>query len=324
MVNTLCPDKSMYVEMKQHEVLYLSFDNNSTTIGIDPTKLDKIGYKARLTLQEYAKRDYLEKMELFLITEIIANGPKIFKPTAHQLFMLENMKLNLTFEEFVTPFPAIVVDLPEEYAKARSPEGQRPYICSALYWDAKKKFILHNVYDGQYGVKSWGKIKEDNAEIEDWFSQEFYTEMRPWHLKTTEQELFCETQIKRAIMNYCLLLDEVGIKKQGPANPNEYSQLVKWCQKQTPHTKKNKALLQAQPIIFALDKKPIELVRVVDSSDKLPAEETGRKVSPHSRRGHYRMQPHGPNSSLRKRIRIPCTIVNKKMLTEPLTQEYKT
>jgi hypothetical protein len=40
-------------------------------------------------------------------------------------------------------------------------------------------------------------------------------------------------------------------------------------------------------------------------------ESVGGTVRPHLRRGHWRSQPFGPNSSLRKRIRIDCVWVNK-------------
>jgi hypothetical protein len=258
-------------------------------------------------------------MDCYAFAQVIGGGPKIFRPTARQLFALENMKLNLTVAEFQMPFPTIVIELPDEYREKRNPEAH----CLILHRDPITDMFVHVVMYVDTAYKSWWPAQRDQ-EVEHWLGA---NDIRVDYgdISVTQDEATQEFIFRRAALNYCLLLDEVGIKKEGPACPSEYAQLVKWCQKKTKHTAKNKVQLQAQPIVYGLEKQPTDLIRIVGSVDQLPAAETGRIVSPHSRRGYYRMQPHGPGSTLRKRIRIPATIVNKHLLLEgPPGATYKT
>jgi hypothetical protein len=59
---------------------------------------------------------------------------------------------------------------------------------------------------------------------------------------------------------------------------------------------------------------PSGTLRVLDvsrhESDSDPSEPTGRKVAPHTRRGHWRRQHTGPGGEIIKRVRIAPTVVN--------------
>ncbi len=125
-------------------------------------------------------------------------------------------------------------------------------------------------------------------------------------------------------MNYCLLLDEVGCHKVGPHSPLNFDHLVKTSRRNKVFAKANKVKVRTHPMVYGIDRE-VQLVKIVGAESDLPPELTGRSVSPHCRRGFYKMQPHGPNNTLRKRIRIPSVIVNKHLLTgPPPSQEYRT
>jgi hypothetical protein len=119
--------------------------------------------------------------------------------------------------------------------------------------------------------------------------------------------------VLRACLNYCLLLDEIGVKCVGPQNPAHYDRLSRHVKVQA----KNQNAERLQSALYEYNSYPIkyELAQEVKlyksvSSTKELSESTGRQVGPHHRRGHYAMQPHGPKSSLRKRIRRPPIFVN--------------
>lgn len=260
-----------------------------------------------------------EKMDTYITIQTLGGGPKIFRPTSEQLFALEGMKLNIEVADFNMPYPTIIVEFPEEYQLSRCPEAH----CSILHLHDTTKLFIHSLVYGRTALKLWwpGRPQDD---VEEWFTDP-NVNYDMGNIPTEVGEHEREQIVRRAVLNYCLLLDEVGVRCQGPQTPNQYNKLVKWCQKNNKHTTRNKAELQAQPKVYGLDKKPTPLIRIVGDASQLPAAETGRKVSPHSRRGHYRMQVHGPGNSLRKRIRIPLTIVNKDMLLGgPPSAEYKT
>lgn len=267
-----------------------------------------------------AQKNAAIKIETYVSSQALGAGPKIFRPTSDQMFALEKMKLNLSVSDFAMPYPTVIIELPDEYKKARLPTAE----CLILHMHDATKFFIHTVlYGDGTSYKSWWPGRP-------WLDMEEWLVNGPWRdmgdIKVELDEREAEINFRRVALNYCLLLDEVGVKHQGPASPNEYAQLVKWCQKKNVHTPLNKVNLQAQPHVYTMVRKPVDLVRVVGSMPPAhDAEETSRTVSPHSRRGHYRMQPHGVGNCERKRIRIPAVIVNKHLLTgPPPTQEYRT
>ena len=183
--------------------------------------------------------------------------------------------------------------------------------------------MFTQIMDSTIGVQSYMRSTLEAALIEDWLLSK--TEYTYRHPNGTEEIIYVEEdnalKLKRAMLNYCLLLDEVGIRRCGPESINNYNQLVKWCAKKNKHTTRNKIALQAEPIVYTIDRSPVNLVRI--EGDTMTANDpTGRKVASHWRRGHYRMQPCGPQSSQRKRIRVPPVLVNKNQLI--ISADYKT
>lgn len=264
-------------------------------------------------LMELAKSSFLGKIEGFLTARVLGNGPKIFLPTSEQMFALEAMQLNILPEDFNTPFPDIVVDLPVEYAATKGTVEGTPRF-SIFHHDKAKKLFIHSVAHNDTAMKSWWVAGD--GELEEWFNHDWsdYDPRSRQSLVATDHERLVEEQIRRAVMNYCLLLDEVGVKCNGPVHEGEYQKLVKWCQKKTVHTKTNRIRLRQQAFTYR-PAKATELVRYVNAPSELDGEPTGKKMPPHHRRGHYRMQPCKEG---RKRIRIPAVFVNAHLLTGEL------
>jgi hypothetical protein len=316
LIRNLGIDTAPYVEIGESDVFLFRKTEEGSSLYFDTKKISKLSTKALAILAATKKENFLMQLEVYATCQVLGKGPKIFRPTAYQLSMLEKMQLNIEVKDFHMPFESIIVELPRDYIEPKD----KSINISILH--RKDQLFLHSCWQTGTVVKSWWAPQPDEH-IESWFDKDYFkgalTDLPP-----TQEEQNAEMQIRRAVMNYCLLLDEVGIKKEGPASPNQYAQLVKWCQKKNEHTKKNKAALQAQPIIYSLAKQNIELVRETKSSND-PGDPTGRKMPAHSRRGHYRMQPCGLKNLERKRIRIPPTIVNKHLLMgPPPIAEYKT
>lgn len=300
----------IFVEIHDKKAIWMYRDDSGLHLMMNVRDLSQ---QAKDYLISLDSGSFMLKLQHIINCELFGAGPKVFRPTSEQMFALERMKLNLSWQDFATPYKCIVIELPEEYAKARGSGG-----CSVLYFDPKIPTFVHGqLYNNRTSYQTWWAPGKE-ADIETWFDETNARDLSEnlGDLPLDADEKARELLIRRATLNYCLLLDEVGIKSNGPATPNQYNQLVKWCSKQNKHTHKNKMQLQAQPMLFSL-KAPTKLVRVVSSPSELPEAETGRVVSPHSRRGHYRMNPCGPNGSQRKRVRIPPTFVNKHLLFGP-------
>jgi hypothetical protein len=319
-------DIKPYVEIGQHKVLNLKVEGKKTSVLLNDEALTKVSDDAGRILLTMANMDFLMKIEGFLTAEIFGNGPKVFRPTSYQLEMLEEMQLTLACEDYNMPFETIVIEIPAEYSAKKICGDAKPAF-AWLHHDKKQNFFIHSiVFDKEpfHSLKSWWAGNEKD-ELEEWCQSDYSIDDKFDRLPTTEQEYLCEAQVRRAVLNYCLLLDEVGIKKCGPEAPNQYAKLVKWCQKKTKHTKNNKIELLAQPIIYDLQRET-PLVRVI-TEDQYVSElgtHTGRKLPAHARRGYYRMQRYGVGNSLKKRIRIPRCIVNKHLLTGPIGATYRT
>lgn len=295
-------------------------------VVLNTEKYDKLSSTTKAVLELFKDKTFLEKIKLLTMSEIVGKGPKVFRPTAYQLFMLEKMNLNIEINDFNAPFTDMVFELPDEYVQKRKPHNQK-LLFSTLRFHKEAKFFVHNVVYEDCAYTAWAHL-EDGKEIEAWFINHENDNVIVDSLPVNAQEKACEHLIRRAVLNYCLLLDEVGIKKQGPESPNEYAQLVKWCQKENKHTARNKLQLQAQPILYGLAKNPTELVRVLDSTNDTmqhgiyEANPKG-KVSPHSRRGHYRHYRH-EDGTVKLRVRIPPCVINKHLLLEPPSKVYAT
>lgn len=307
------------------------------SIKIDRAKMyERLDAEAIDFIRTLDEMNFLEQLEIYITGCILATGPKVFRPTVQQLRHLELMDLNLTFEEFNTPFPLVVVEFPDEYAKERvvtTIEGteDHPHY-SVLYHDPKARFICHQIAYGEgarsQGMRTWWSPTNPADHMEKWFrpDEDWNGEFAKAH--TTSSDLKVEAKIKRAVLNYCLLLDEVGTKRVGVDNVNEYAQLVKFLQRKTVHSRKNIERRDSLAVIYKPNLE-VELVRHV-RTDTAAGELTGRKVSPHVRRGHYRMVPFGPMDVVprpTRRVRIPVCFVNAHLLTEGQvmpTQVYRT
>lgn len=309
------------IEIGEGKILEIEFEDttfNSPHISCKPHP--NASETTKLLLKKLKTSSYEMTLEVYLQSRIYTQGPKVFRPTAEQMFALERMNLNLTVADFNTPFETICVELPKAYVESRGlPEAN----VAQLHFQKNNRFFIHNIMYEKHVMKTWWRPDNENM-MEEWLSEDYSNEMKFTDVPVEDRERIAEIMIRRAILNYCLLLDEVGIKSDGPAVPNQFNQLVKWCQKSNKHTKKNKGELQAQPILYSLKPKPIQLMRVVSNQSELGSS-TDKIMSPHSRRGHYRMQPHGPNNTLRKRIRIlPCIVNSHLLMGPPPTQIYVT
>lgn len=309
-----------YTDCGMHDVIYYIVTPETFTFTVNDAKIPLLHPTTHRMLWEAANKDFNTKVQLFLYSQVFGKGPKVFKPTVEQLEALEKMTINIEIKDFHPPFETIVVEFPDEYLATRK-VATRTMKYGIVF--KRDTVLLTQIMDHELGVQSYMNGFGDLPLIEDWLISK--TEYTYRHPNGTEEIIYVEEdnalKLKRAMLNYCLLLDEVGIRRCGPESINNYNQLVKWCAKKNKHTPRNKIALQAEPIVYTIDRSPVNLVRI--EGDTMTANDpTGRKVASHWRRGHYRMQPCGPQSSQRKRIRVPPVLVNKNQLI--ISADYKT
>lgn len=272
---------------------------------------EKLSKEAKYTLNVISTMNELSQIEMAAMSMVFAS-PKVFRPTMAQFRLLAEMKLNIPSKEYVQPFQTVVIEIPKEYRCVNNPiagtnefglqkDFHKPSLCVLVHTPDLIVSVL--IFDSETSIKSWCRLVE-GKELEEWFNFKFGGVGSIGELETSLEEEEMEKEIKRACLNYCLLLDEVGIIKK---SSKQEMDLEKKIRKGGSHLHSNKERLQYCPKFYDI-KQEVKLYNVVDSHQKLESEPTGRIVRPHHRRGHYRMQL---TKEGKKRIRIPPVFVNK-------------
>jgi hypothetical protein len=268
--------------------------------------------------------------EALAISRVLADGPKIFSPNQLELELMEQMSLNIQISDYVQPFETIVIELPDNYIRNMRIECPQAYSNLAGYTMPKMHqpvlVVLYNrpdlgavvtqvVFDSMQSIKTVLYPSPDEN-LNDYVCNIIGDELHQFENteKTSKEELEVVSKVLRACLNYCLLLDEIGVKCVGSNNPSYHSRLQRYVEvamKKKDEKKIEEATdnLITHPIHYEIKQK-VKLARSVKTHNELP-EQTGRGMPPHHRRGYYKMQPYGTENSLRKRIRIPPVFVNK-------------
>lgn len=298
-------------------------------------------------------------IEYYVVGKIFESGPKIFRPRIFDLEMCEQIELNIPINDYVQPFPTIVIELPEDYLDKKrvinplngevmygkpQPAKHHPEFI-AMHHDKISGCILTLIhFSSDTSVKSSFvgvvdpttgeskllekyfeslKTKPDFSETQGYYDSRKNTFEFRDSLETSLEEWVIIEQLNRAALNYCLLLDEIGVKRLGPQNPDEYARLQRY--QKVARKEKNREdkiykadnNVQNHAQLYALNQEVV-LARVVNETKDLDSESTGRIVSPHHRRGYYRQQRYGQGNTLIKRIRINPVFVNKHLFLEDM------
>jgi hypothetical protein len=95
---------------KEH-LIYLSRQNEEELrLKIN---VEKIGIKAGA----FISSDTSSCMEIFLLSRVFGEGPKIYAPDQRTFEAFENIDINIGIEDYHQPFPTMIVELPPEYIK---------------------------------------------------------------------------------------------------------------------------------------------------------------------------------------------------------------
>lgn len=254
--------------------------------------------------------------EGYVMSQMYGIGPKIFKPTALQFQMMEHITLNVPCSDYNQPFPTMIFEIPEnqykaDYIGSRFDLGKHKPIFMVLHYAAHVKTLFGLLmFDSEQSAKIIIRLNL-TEEIEEALQLTFsglgqiYKENE---VRLSESEDQVHEAIIRTAINYCLLINEKGMKNKGPYNPNHYKRLQKHANGDV-NPAKAKEALRLHPIVYTIEQ-DIELFKVSKEPLINDPNYSGREQSPHWRRGYYRQQPYGPNNSLRKRKFIPHVFVN--------------
>lgn len=251
---------------------------------------------------------------LYQLADCYANGPKIFNLNKLDFEALENVDLNICVKDYNQPFKTIVINLPEKYMEKRLFNQNDIADCVVITHEKELEILFVTII-----LKSkelYGFMLADTDITIEQAIKILNTEARNvGNLPVTNDERVSADNICRAILNATLFVDDYGYKKIGPENQSYYDRLVRYNQVAKKQKNKDKIIktqneINSHPIVYSFVQE-VELYKTHTESSVAEPGEPSKVISPHWRRGHYRMQVYGPYNTLRKRIRIAPILVNK-------------
>lgn len=225
----------------------------------------------------------------------LVDGPKIFRPTQEQCLALEQIEVRLELNEYAQPYPALLIDLPGEYAPFLSVLCHKdPAIlnCCLVSQDHLHDITTTVAVDGRPIEVSLQRYDDDCASL-----------------------AAVSARALRIAINSCLALTNFGYQAE-LLYPKEAASDTRLARENTPRGERARDRLQTTPHLVTFTQEVILHHTEVRQASQESSEESRREVTSHWRRGHWAMQSYGPSHSLRKRIlRKPVLVRADKLLS---------
>lgn len=281
--------------------------------------IEKLPEVVSTLLPVFVGGDINALLQLYTLSRVLSDGPKIVQPTVEQCEALAQIDLKLTFGEYEQPFPAFIVELPvfiRQQLTDKFGEVCPRFVISVL--DRKQKVLVITCHqdvkstdEERYIVFSTAKhnrsieesLREINADGSD-----------------TRQAMI----IERIAMNLALLLVRFGHIESGPIDPKvvaQQTEILKRCKSERKRQRARR-LLDAAISKVTLSQN----VKFYNKTQPSPAsdESFGSQKSPHWRRGHFRRARVGAGRTDRKLIFVrPCFINRQHFGGEMAATEYR-
>lgn len=221
----------------------------------------------------------------------LANGPKVFRPSAAQQEALAHVDVNIGLLDYAQPYPSIFVEVTHPVFRGVLCYNEPGLlVCDMLSHDNQNDITTTvGVLEGLI-EESLNKFSADAADV-----------------------AAQATPVLRIACNSCLALANWGTRLEY-LFPGEAARDKKFAAKGDARAR---ARLKdaAQLITFEQEVK----IHQTHGGGKSDAE-SGRTVSTHWRRGHWAMQAYGPARSLRKRILRPPVLVRSDLFVGDLSE----
>lgn len=301
--------------------------------------------------------------EIYAVTSWEACGRRILKPSQALWDMLMNTDATVPASYICAPFQVLYVEFPYLISCVRDP-GYPPVMLKGCYVSSCEENVETIMGDSEtsemlddmgasvrYGLTSGGiTIQTVGCGDEDGTGEDFVVTFRairwePEDKDKTLEELAKRPEFHESEPEYTELrltrdnpIDQILIacanmflymsmpdtdqkRVHGPLAVRRHKKTTKPKSKQ-----KLTALIEEQqePVTYVLGSKIQVLFDREQARDQRESESTGRETRPHWRRGHWRMQPHGPKHSLRKAKLIMPMLIRKDRLSDDAEHEVGT
>lgn len=236
------------------------------------------------------QRDQIDLLCVHALAETLRGGAKVMRPSVEVCRVLSHVDLHLHLSDYAQPYEGMGVIIPKEIA------GTATDLLTACHW--RPGLGIHvSTFVGEYLLYQtigphWPHTIEEHFGVNNGFLE---------HAVAEDAEGLCK-QITRIVLNLGLLAVERGVREV-PLDPQAQRRR---------HRAKYEirfgelAALDAQEVII----QDLDIFLKNSSSSSWEEGDGEGRQRMHRRRGHWKMQPHGPGRSQHKRIFVHSYLVN--------------
>jgi hypothetical protein len=262
--------------------------------------------------------DPMLSAEAILLPTLAASGVKLFRPRADECAAMNAVDVGIPFADYRQPFPCFAVEFPPAFRETlrfhdtMCKESAVPVGVFAIHQAAERILFFTVISDNGYAMPVLSCATRDEDTVEDMVTE------RPGFVTDgglSPEEERVRYVASRVAVNACLLLTHFGYESAGPADPARAAWLadrVRNAKKVKPEVREeNRRKLALMPEVFRFTQD----VSLYDRADdpREPATPTGRRVTPHHRRGHWAMMACGVGRAERRRTFRRPTFVNAEL-----------
>jgi hypothetical protein len=225
-------------------------------------------------------------------SRLLADGPKLFRPTEEQWDSMEQVEIHLPIGQFRTPFPALVVQIPPACrqrlaARFAVTPDRMPTQVLIRYRDepGENSFLFIMSRFGNSELFHIVQDQEGNEDIEDALNRKID---RPgpdnpaFDQRDRDSEYPCSVVLARAVMNLCLMMTHHGCAVGAPLDPHAYARH---------RSKKHLQHFKYGDYLTVNMKQHVVVRRPAPATNNPPGPGTGIELVPHWRKGHWRAYP---------------------------------
>lgn len=278
-----------------HSILYENTQRRQAKAQLQPV-IDQFSSRSKRVIESMVDSQAVAPLQA--IADLIAHGPKMFRPSPSQCEAMSQVEARLSALEYQQPYSSIIIEFPKDFAKQQLiPPAvlcHRPKDC--IIFLAGNPFAPNHKSDAY----DFLFVSHDN---ENPMEKLFETVIDN---ATGIAPVFNVSLAYRIAINCCLALTHYSIRLQPPSAPK----LMRLATSKNPYKRERaQRLLLRQPRIIEFEQEIHFHETETKNHTHNPSEPTGRHVTTHWRRGHWRRQPHGPGRTERKLIFIKPILV---------------
>lgn len=250
---------------------------------------------------------------LLPLSKCLGFGPKLFRPTREQCEALARTRVSVGFEDYRQPYPAVVIEFPEDYRRAvagRLGRAGCPRLLVAYHDEGRSgAVIVLAIWHPPPGGEPITNVMVPRPEYRD---MEDALARRVIGPGDDPGDFAAAELAERLALNFCLMMTHLGVRVVGPLRPDEARRHRKLARSRYTEERERGELLSVGDFTLLDFDQHVRLHDTIEprAGDGVP---TGVRRKPHWRRGHWRMQPCGTGRAEKRLSFVRPVFVNLRL-----------